>query len=377
MIRRRSRVRRPRTASPAWRSAGSCCCRSPRSSRASSSARRSRDRRAFASNLTLWLGMLGAAIAAREGKLLTLATGEFLPKGRISAVAHIVAGADRRDDRDDPRARRRSRSSRATARPADIITAGVPTWVADLALPIGFGLIALRLVLARVAALAGPRASPRSASSPASCSTSTAALLENQSLLPWLVARPRRRASLGAPIFALLGGIALFASLTARQPAGRPADDGLPGADDVDRDRGDSALHARRVPARGRASRRSGCCASSAPGSAGRRAARRSRRRRCARSSRCSPAARASRFSCSAGCCCRRSLGERLSRALLDRPADRVRLARPALSALAAADALRHRVAEGVDRGSLHRRAAAGPADARAARRARRARRAA
>ena len=37
--------------------------------------------------------MLGAAIAAREGKLLTLATGEFLPKGPVGAVAHIVAGA--------------------------------------------------------------------------------------------------------------------------------------------------------------------------------------------------------------------------------------------------------------------------------------------
>ena len=37
--------------------------------------------------------MLGAAIAARDGKLLTLATGEFLPKGRISAIAHVVAGA--------------------------------------------------------------------------------------------------------------------------------------------------------------------------------------------------------------------------------------------------------------------------------------------
>ena len=48
---------------------------------------------AFASALTLWLGMLGAAIAARDGKLLTLATGEFLPKGRISDVAHIVSGA--------------------------------------------------------------------------------------------------------------------------------------------------------------------------------------------------------------------------------------------------------------------------------------------
>ena len=57
-----------------------------------------------------------------------------------------------------------------------------------------------------------------------------------------------------------------------------------------------------------------------------------------------------------------------LSRAVFDRPADRVRIARPALSALAAADALRHRLAEGVDRGPLHRRPAAGPADARAAR---------
>ena len=47
---------------------------------------------AYAATLTLWLGMLGAAIAAREGKLLTLATGEFLPKGRISAVAHVFAG---------------------------------------------------------------------------------------------------------------------------------------------------------------------------------------------------------------------------------------------------------------------------------------------
>src|SRR6476660_331875 len=46
----------------------------------------------IASTLTLWLGMLGAAIAARDGKLLTLATGEFLPKGRISEVAHIVSG---------------------------------------------------------------------------------------------------------------------------------------------------------------------------------------------------------------------------------------------------------------------------------------------
>ncbi len=46
----------------------------------------------FTLNLTLWVGLLGAAIAAREGKLLTLATGEFLPKGRIADAAHVVGG---------------------------------------------------------------------------------------------------------------------------------------------------------------------------------------------------------------------------------------------------------------------------------------------
>src|SRR5262245_9927557 len=45
----------------------------------------------FALHLTLWVAMLGAAIAAREGKLLTLATGEFLPKA-ATKWAHIIGG---------------------------------------------------------------------------------------------------------------------------------------------------------------------------------------------------------------------------------------------------------------------------------------------
>ena len=32
-------------------------------------------------HLTLWVGFLGAAIAARDGKLLALATGAFIPPG--------------------------------------------------------------------------------------------------------------------------------------------------------------------------------------------------------------------------------------------------------------------------------------------------------
>jgi tripartite ATP-independent transporter DctM subunit len=170
---------------------------------------------AFAATLTLWLGMLGAAIAARDGKLLTLATGEFLPKGPIGDAAHVVAGtigalistifalgggalvlSDRLA--------------------GDHVAAGLPTWVADLALPIGFGLIAIRLVW---------RASPSWYGRGVAFLGIIAgillnynrAMLENQSLLPWfllvIVA-----GICGAPIFALLGGFALFASLTRGNP---------------------------------------------------------------------------------------------------------------------------------------------------------------
>jgi TRAP-type C4-dicarboxylate transport system permease small subunit len=43
-------------------------------------------------HLTLWVGFLGAAIAAREGKLLALATGTFITGGWKRA-ADIVAAA--------------------------------------------------------------------------------------------------------------------------------------------------------------------------------------------------------------------------------------------------------------------------------------------
>ena len=170
---------------------------------------------AYASTLTLWLGMLGAAIAAREGKLLTLATGEFLPKGRVTAVAHVFAGA--------------VGAMIATALTlgaivlvqsdrlaGDEITAGMPKWIADLALPIGFGLIALRLVW---------RASPHRAGRALALLGIVAgvvlyqyrASLLDQPLLPWF-AVVLAAGVMGAPIFALLGGIALFASLALGNP---------------------------------------------------------------------------------------------------------------------------------------------------------------
>ena len=45
----------------------------------------------FTSHLTLIVGLAGAAIAAREGKLLALATGTMLPEGRPRHLAGILA----------------------------------------------------------------------------------------------------------------------------------------------------------------------------------------------------------------------------------------------------------------------------------------------
>src|SRR4030095_13571489 len=115
----------------------------------------------FTLNLTLWVGLLGAAIAAREGKLLTLATGEFLPKGRIAEWAHVVGGFA-----GAAIAMMFAVGGLAlvlTERAAgDEIALGVRTWVSTLAFPIGFTLIALRLALrssthwvGRAVALAG------------------------------------------------------------------------------------------------------------------------------------------------------------------------------------------------------------------------------
>src|SRR5439155_22890054 len=44
-------------------------------------------------HLTLWVGFLGAAIAARDGKLLALATGTFIPQGVWRRAADIFAAA--------------------------------------------------------------------------------------------------------------------------------------------------------------------------------------------------------------------------------------------------------------------------------------------
>jgi len=100
----------------------------------------------FVQHLTLWVAFLGAALAAREGKLLALATGEFLPKGGWGRAARVFSAAVG------------AGASTLLARASlDLIVIerdagtalplGVKVWVVELALPVAFVLIDVRLAL--------------------------------------------------------------------------------------------------------------------------------------------------------------------------------------------------------------------------------------
>jgi tripartite ATP-independent transporter DctM subunit len=161
----------------------------------------------FTLHLTLWVGLLGAAIAARDGKLLSLATGSMLPEGGARQLAQVagntfgvivatvfaVGGMQLVD---------------LYREVGNVIAVDVPVWAASLIFPVTFGLIAVRLAWrassswgGRAVAAAGMLAGVWIARSPE--------MFQDQSAWPWL-AGVLAAAVLGAPIFAVLGGAALF-----------------------------------------------------------------------------------------------------------------------------------------------------------------------
>jgi tripartite ATP-independent transporter DctM subunit len=162
-------------------------------------------------HLVLWVGFLGAAIAAREGRLLSLATGNLIPQGALrraaavfvaivsSFTAIVLAGG----------AVELIRTEREVG---STLGAGIPTWIAQLVLPLGFALIAARIVWraadgwrGRAIAAAGLVAGAIVATRPA--------LVEGMPAWPGLVL-VAAAAALGAPIFAILGGAAVVLFLS-------------------------------------------------------------------------------------------------------------------------------------------------------------------
>ena len=214
-------------------------------------------------HLTLWVGFLGAAIAARDGKLLALATGTFIPAAarraapRTSFAAAVAAcaslvlawggvqmvrgrarGAGRRSARGF---RPGSRSGAAGGVRADrgSVWCGRPAAVDWIGLAASVGLAAAVVVHARRPWLA-----------------------EGRAAWPGLVI-VAIAAVLGTPLFAILGGAAALAVPARRRHAGRDSHRNLLAQRFADACRRSRCSRWPGFCSR-KGARRNGCCVSSA-----------------------------------------------------------------------------------------------------------------
>src|SRR5258706_5028633 len=158
-------------------------------------------------HLTLIIGMLGGAIAAREGRLLALSPVQTLLKGRAKLAAklfsHGFAGAI------SLILAIASMQYVLAVRPlGKILAYGIPIWVIQLVLPLGFGLIGIRLIwissekwiwkavaVVLAAAVIG--------------ATAWAPIAPDRLMIPALIALAVATL-LGGPVFTAIGGAALI-----------------------------------------------------------------------------------------------------------------------------------------------------------------------
>ncbi len=158
-------------------------------------------------HLTLWVGFLGAAIAARDGKLLALASGTFIPEGRFRRAsevysAAVAAGIGTILAWGGVELVLSERGTGST------LGAGIPIWVAQTVLPIGFALIAVRQVW-RVRSGWSGRAIAGLGIVAGVIIMRAPGLLEGRTPLPGLLI-VLLAGVVGTPIFVLLGGAAVL-----------------------------------------------------------------------------------------------------------------------------------------------------------------------
>ncbi len=165
----------------------------------------------FEQHLTLWVAFLGAALAARERRLLALATGNFLPEGRFRTIAAVFTGGVSAmvatllgtASLDLVRIEREGGIEMA---------AGVPVWVGQAVMPVGFAILALRLVWKSSDLWTG-RAMAGFGIVLGLWIGANADSFADRAVTPWLVLI-LASTLLGGPIFAALGGAAVFLFLT-------------------------------------------------------------------------------------------------------------------------------------------------------------------
>ena len=161
---------------------------------------------AFAQHFALVVGMLGAAVAAREARLLSLSTLQDLLRGRALGLARFFAGVV-------------ALSVTALLCLAslefvlaervggNVIAHGVPVWLGEAVLPLGFALIAARLA-ANCASGWIARGTAIAIGVAVAAAAAAHVPLNDACVLP-LLAALLVAAVLGSPIFTTLAGVAL------------------------------------------------------------------------------------------------------------------------------------------------------------------------
>jgi len=161
----------------------------------------------FTQHFVLAVGMLGAAVAAREGRLISLAvpgaratgTAAALTRAFAGGVAVVVTALLCAASVEFVLAERAG---------GNVIAYGIPVWVGQAVLPVGFALIGLRLALA-----AAPGWPARVALIALALAAAAAAVLGAPLHAPLAfaaIATVLAAAVLGAPVFAAIAGVALL-----------------------------------------------------------------------------------------------------------------------------------------------------------------------
>jgi len=160
---------------------------------------------ALVQHLTLMISMMGAALAARESRLLSLATSTLM-KGRGKVIAAVFSGSIAAT----VTAFLAVASFRfaLTERGGRILAYGIPLWIVQLVLPAGFGLIAIRLLWHSSERMGG-RSTAFVLTAALMLFLSMTGIPAAQLALP-AFAVLIIAALLGAPIFVIVGGAALI-----------------------------------------------------------------------------------------------------------------------------------------------------------------------
>ena len=162
---------------------------------------------AYVQHLVLIVGMLGGAVAAREGRLLSLSSLSTLLKGRTKSGALMCANAVAAGI-SILLAMASWRFMLTEKTGGKILAYGIPVWILQLALPLGFAAIALRLV-GHAAETGRGRLLTAFGAVAIACVVVWPPLAPGHLLTPVLTVL-FLAAILGAPVFAVLGGAALI-----------------------------------------------------------------------------------------------------------------------------------------------------------------------